>query len=99
MISVSVAGYHCVFCKGPVQGGAWVHSDGELTHAECASAYRESLYIYECPKCEGGGNWVLEEWPSNKGPSNIRIRACPLCEGKGKLKHRPIPIDWKLECE
>jgi hypothetical protein len=92
--------FYCVSCEGPIQGGAWVHPDGELTHVGgCKAAYEESLYIHECPKCEGRGYLTSNDRTGLVVMPGVFIKACPLCEGRGGMKNKPIPIDWKLGCE
>lgn len=102
---MSKTGFCCAFCGEDIGcGPAWLHGNGSVTHVECKVDYTESLYPYDCPKCEGTGRITFAglNWSPLSGGWELLTRseeACPLCGGKGKLKHKPVPTDWKLEVE
>lgn len=87
--------YYCVICKDPIEGDAWVSASGDIVHEECREEYLKYKlgYKYDCPKCETTG--VIR----NYGYLWAFVSECPFCGGVGYLKHKPIPIDWKLGCE
>lgn len=101
--------HYCAYCGVEmIEGAAWLHENGRVTHVECKEGYKQTLYPYGCPKCETKGviheyNDYIYRFKAEGEEREIYAltpdMVCPLCEGVGYLKQKPVPIDWKLEVE
>jgi hypothetical protein len=100
----------CDFCEKIIHGNSVVNYTYEedddsglpdtisIKHPDCIKIekMKKEGFEFECPKCKTNGKIKKNA----KSISNkARLIECSLCNGRGWLKNKPIPIimDWKLE--